>query len=88
MRPDSATSLSRFRHTLCQERPRHRRAGDYNRPDRAGTPGDARPMPQTILVVDDERDIVELVRYNLAQAGYRVVSATDGRQAVEMGRAE
>ena len=45
-------------------------------------------MPQTILVVDDERDIVELVRYNLAQAGYRVVSATDGRQAVEMARRE
>jgi two-component system phosphate regulon response regulator PhoB len=45
-------------------------------------------MPQTILVVDDERDIVELVRYNLAQAGYRVVSAADGRQAVEMARRE
>jgi two-component system, OmpR family, phosphate regulon response regulator PhoB len=45
-------------------------------------------MPQTILVVDDERDIVELVRYNLAQAGYRVVSATDGRQAIEMARRE
>jgi two-component system phosphate regulon response regulator PhoB len=45
-------------------------------------------MSQTILVVDDERDIVELVRYNLAQAGYRVVSASDGRQAVEMARRE
>ena len=45
-------------------------------------------MPQTILVVDDERDIVELVRYNLAQAGYRVVSALDGRQAIEAARRE
>jgi phosphate regulon transcriptional regulator PhoB len=45
-------------------------------------------MAQTILVVDDERDIVELVRYNLTQAGYRVVSATDGRQAVELARRE
>ena len=45
-------------------------------------------MPQTILVVDDEGDIVELVRYNLAQAGYRVVSASDGRQAVESARRE
>src|ERR1051325_5693935 len=45
-------------------------------------------MPQTILVVDDERDIVELVRYNLTQAGYRVVSAMDGRQAVDMARRE
>jgi len=45
-------------------------------------------MPQTVLVVDDERDIVELVRYNLAQAGFRVVSATDGRQAIDLARRE
>ncbi len=45
-------------------------------------------MPQTVLVVDDERDIVELVRYNLAQAGYRVVSAADGRQAIDLARRE
>jgi len=47
-----------------------------------------RPMPQTVLVVDDERDIVELVRYNLVQAGYRVVSAVDGKQAIDMVRRE
>ena len=45
-------------------------------------------MAQTILVVDDERDIVELIRYNLTQSGYRVVSASDGRQALEMARRE
>ena len=45
-------------------------------------------MPQTVLVVDDERDIVELVRYNLAQAGFRVVSAADGRQALDLARRE
>ena len=43
-------------------------------------------MVQTILVVDDERDIVELIRYHLAQAGFRVHSAGDGRQALEMAR--
>lgn len=43
-------------------------------------------MPQTILVVDDERDIVELIRYNLVQAGFRVVTATDGQQALELAR--
>ena len=31
-------------------------------------------MPQTILVVDDERDILELVRFNLTQAGFRVLT--------------
>jgi len=45
-------------------------------------------MPQTILVVDDERDIVDLVRHHLLQAGYRVVTASDGRQALEAARRE
>jgi two-component system, OmpR family, phosphate regulon response regulator PhoB len=43
-------------------------------------------MPQHILIVDDERDIVELVRYNLVQAGFRVTAATDGQQALDMAR--
>ena len=45
-------------------------------------------MAQTVLVVDDERDIVELLRYHLTQGGYRVVSATDGHEAVELARRE
>ena len=43
-------------------------------------------MPQTILVVDDERDILELVRLHLTQAGFRVQTAGDGRQALEAAR--
>jgi two-component system phosphate regulon response regulator PhoB len=45
-------------------------------------------MSQTILVVDDEKDIVDLMRYNLVQAGFRVVSAFDGQQALEVARRE
>jgi two-component system phosphate regulon response regulator PhoB len=45
-------------------------------------------MSQTILVVDDEKDIVDLMRYNLVQAGFRVVSAFDGQQAHEVARRE
>src|SRR5206468_1788581 len=41
-------------------------------------------MAQTVLVVDDEKDIVELIRYNLSQAGYRVVTAGDGQQALDL----
>ena len=37
----------------------------------------------TILVVDDEPDILELVRYNLSREGYRVLDATDGESALE-----
>ena len=45
-------------------------------------------MSQTILVVDDEKDIVDLMRYNLVQAGFRVVSAMDGQQALDLARRE
>ncbi|TAK24082.1 MAG: response regulator transcription factor [Chloroflexota bacterium] len=37
----------------------------------------------TILVVDDEPNIVELARLYLASEGYRVESASDGREALE-----
>jgi len=35
----------------------------------------------TILVVDDEEDILELVRFNLAREGYTVLSAASGEAA-------
>ena len=41
-----------------------------------------------ILVVDDEEDILELVRYNLAREGYRVVCATTGEQALNKAGSE
>ena len=37
-----------------------------------------------ILVVDDERDIIELVSYNLEKEGFKVISATDGEKALEL----
>lgn len=40
-------------------------------------------MAKTILAVDDERHIVRLVQVNLERAGYRVVTAYDGREALE-----
>jgi two-component system phosphate regulon response regulator PhoB len=45
-------------------------------------------VPQSVLVVDDERDIVELVRYHLTQAGFRVHSASDGKQALDLALRE
>lgn len=41
-------------------------------------------MDQTILVVDDEADIVELVSYNLRGHGYNVVSAGTGEDAIRI----
>ncbi|EFK08509.1 response regulator receiver domain protein [delta proteobacterium NaphS2] len=43
---------------------------------------------ERILVVDDEEDILELVNFNLAKEGYRVISTTTGERAVEMSRVE
>jgi DNA-binding response OmpR family regulator len=39
-----------------------------------------------ILVVDDEPEAVELVEFNLKQAGYEVMSAADGAEALRKAR--
>src|SRR3954452_2699702 len=45
-------------------------------------------MPQTILVVEDEDTLREELSYQLEQDGYRVVSAADGGEALELFRKE
>jgi DNA-binding response OmpR family regulator len=40
-------------------------------------------LAATILVVDDERNIVQLVRLYLSKEGFRVESASSGREALE-----
>lgn len=41
-----------------------------------------------ILVVDDEDDILELVRYNLAKAGYKVTTVASGEDAIKNARSK
>ena len=43
---------------------------------------------ERVLVVDDEPDIVALVVYHLAKAGYRVSSAAAGPDALTLARRE
>jgi len=43
-------------------------------------------MSRTILVVDDEPRIVELARDYLEHAGFRVITANDGRGALDVAR--
>ncbi len=45
-------------------------------------------MAQKILIVEDELEIIKLVRAYLERAGYRVVSATDGQEALAVFRHE
>ena len=39
-----------------------------------------------ILLVDDEPDIIEIIRYNLVAEGFRVVTAENGKQALKVAR--
>ncbi|MEN9846432.1 MAG: hypothetical protein RIS36_1579 [Pseudomonadota bacterium] len=41
-------------------------------------------MKDVILVVDDEEDIRELVRYNLSKAGYTIITAATGEEALRL----
>lgn len=44
------------------------------------------PWVPKVLVVDDERDLVRLIRYNLVQEGYDVSCAFHGNEALDMIR--
>lgn len=43
-------------------------------------------MAETVLVVEDETDVVDLLRYNLNKAGFTVLIANDGLQGLEQAR--
>jgi DNA-binding response OmpR family regulator len=45
-------------------------------------------VPATVLLVEDERDIAELVRYHVEKAGMRFLHANDGGAALRLARAE
>lgn len=43
---------------------------------------------KTILIVDDEKDIAELISYNLEKEGFSVLKAYDGREALRIIKAK
>ena len=45
-------------------------------------------MKKTVLVVDDEKDLVEIVESHLDEAGYRIVTAEDGVEGLEVTKRE
>lgn len=45
-------------------------------------------MKEKILIVDDEKDIVRMLDYNLKKEGYRVISAYDGEDAIDLAHRE
>ncbi len=45
-------------------------------------------MKEKILIVDDEADILTLLEYNLEKAGFKVIPANDGPDAIEITKRE
>ncbi len=41
---------------------------------------------ETILIVDDEEDIIELIKYNLKTEGYSILTALAGEQAIKIAK--
>ena len=45
-------------------------------------------MARTVLVVDDEKSIVDILKFNLEKSDYKTVCAYDGKQALSLAREE
>ncbi len=45
-------------------------------------------MPQKILVTDDSPTVLEIMRQVLSDAGYNVITAVDGQEAVDKAKTE
>ncbi len=43
-------------------------------------------MEDTVLIVEDDADVVDLLRYNLSKAGFGVLIARDGLKGLEIAR--
>lgn len=43
---------------------------------------------EKILVVDDEKDIIEVIKYNLEREGFRVIPAYNGEDALRLAKRE
>ena len=41
-----------------------------------------------ILIVDDEKPISDIIKFNMAKEGYEVVTAFNGREAIELFESE
>jgi DNA-binding response OmpR family regulator len=45
-------------------------------------------MSEKVLVVEDDTNLLETLKYNLRKEGYKVATASDGGQAIEVARRE
>ncbi len=45
-------------------------------------------MSKTVLIVEDERPIVEILKFNLKREGYEVLEALDGKTGLELAKTQ
>ncbi len=45
-------------------------------------------MKEKILIVEDEKDILKMLEYNLKKEGFRAISAQDGEEALDLALAQ
>jgi len=45
-------------------------------------------IKETILIVEDEKDIVKMLDYNLKKEGYKVIVADDGEDALDLAKSK
>ena len=45
-------------------------------------------LMKKILIVDDEKPISDIIKFNMTKEGYEVVTAFNGREAIELFEAE
>jgi CheY-like chemotaxis protein/phosphoribosyl 1,2-cyclic phosphodiesterase len=64
-----------------------RRAEARQEPGGASIPAAIAPESSTILVVDDDKDVVDLLIETLSPEGFRVLTAGDGETALRLARA-
>ncbi|MBI4600435.1 MAG: response regulator transcription factor [Planctomycetes bacterium] len=43
---------------------------------------------ETLLIIEDERDIIEVIEYNFEREGYTILSATNGERGLEIARSQ
>ena len=43
-------------------------------------------VAQTVLIVDDEQSILDLLKYNLEKNGYEVLAGSNGNEAILLAR--
>ena len=58
------------------------------RGDAAPAGAGSRRAKRRVLVVDDEKDLVDLISYNLTRGGFEVLTAYDGKDALELAQRE